>query len=345
MKKIFTLISVAFVAMSVNAQEAEKWDASSLVFDETTKVMTSEVESSNTSGSYVIPESANVFPMGTWENNVGAVTDWLAALADPSIYATPLKEYTFTASTTNVTLKAVSTPNSDNKAGEEWQRNLNTNMLLNTDDCPIKWENNVKPKTGNPSLGYYDYYEYNSEETPTHRVSDVLWTIDCGQLPGKGTYYEYTIAKTGTLVMGVFLNRPNSSAVVVVEKDSKKVLPVSSLSFEGYCQNNTYKYNEVGFQKFNFRDDYTIDVSLQPSRPLLGYLTFPVEEGKSYLVFQPSSQVGIYGFQFTATSSGIETIATKAENPNAPIYNLAGQQVTKSYKGVVIQNGKKLFQK
>lgn len=37
-------------------------------------------------------------------------------------------------------------------------------------------------------------------------------------------------------------------------------------------------------------------------------------------------------------------VAPKA-NVNAPIYNLAGQQVSKAYKGVVIQNGKKFVQK
>ena len=344
MKKIFTLISVALVAMSVNAQEV--WKASELTFDEGTKVLQGMVVSDNKGASYVIPQDTKQFPENTYPDNVADVTAWLESQPDPSIYSVALKEYTFTASTANVTLKAVSTPNADNQQGEEWQRNLTTNMFLNTEDCPIKWDNNVKPKTGNPSVGYYDYYDTNGDGEPVHRVSDVIWTIDCGQLPGKGTYYEYTIAKTGTIVMGVFLNRPNSSPVVVVEKGSKKVLPVSSLSFEGYCQNNTYKYNDVGFQKFNFRENYTIDVSSQPNRPLLGFLTFPVEEGKSYLVFQPSSQVGIYGFQFTATASGIESInATKADNPNAPIYNLAGQQVTKSYKGVVIQNGKKFFNK
>ena len=30
---------------------------------------------------------------------------------------------------------------------------------------------------------------------------------------------------------------------------------------------------------------------------------------------------------------------------NAPVYNLAGQQVDASYKGVVIKNGKKYVQK
>ena len=41
-------------------------------------------------------------------------------------------------------------------------------------------------------------------------------------------------------------------------------------------------------------------------------------------------------------SSGINTV--KAEQSNdAPVYNLAGQQVTKDYKGVKVQNGKKFF--
>ena len=30
---------------------------------------------------------------------------------------------------------------------------------------------------------------------------------------------------------------------------------------------------------------------------------------------------------------------------NASVYNLAGQKVTKAYKGVVIKNGKKMIQK
>lgn len=45
-----------------------------------------------------------------------------------------------------------------------------------------------------------------------------------------------------------------------------------------------------------------------------------------------------------ATGINHTTVAPKA-NVNAPIYNLAGQQVSKAYKGVVIQNGKKFVQK
>jgi hypothetical protein len=36
-------------------------------------------------------------------------------------------------------------------------------------------------------------------------------------------------------------------------------------------------------------------------------------------------------------------VPTAEDDPNAPIYNLAGQQVDASYKGVAIKNGKKFI--
>ncbi len=45
--------------------------------------------------------------------------------------------------------------------------------------------------------------------------------------------------------------------------------------------------------------------------------------------------------RFTS-STGINGIDADAADDNAPIYNLAGQKVTKAYKGVVIKNGKKI---
>ena len=49
-----------------------------------------------------------------------------------------------------------------------------------------------------------------------------------------------------------------------------------------------------------------------------------------------------------AITTGIQTIKTvneKAVDANAPIYNLAGQRVTKDAKGILIQNGKKFVVK
>ena len=45
------------------------------------------------------------------------------------------------------------------------------------------------------------------------------------------------------------------------------------------------------------------------------------------------------------TPSGIQTVKSATIDVNAPAYNLAGQKVDKSFKGVVIQNGKKMIQK
>lgn len=43
--------------------------------------------------------------------------------------------------------------------------------------------------------------------------------------------------------------------------------------------------------------------------------------------------------------TGISRVVTPAASAAAPIYNLAGQRVSKTYKGVVIQNGRKYLQK
>lgn len=42
-------------------------------------------------------------------------------------------------------------------------------------------------------------------------------------------------------------------------------------------------------------------------------------------------------------TAGVNAIKSDSADKNAPLYNLAGQRVSKDYKGVVIQNGKKFF--
>ena len=45
---------------------------------------------------------------------------------------------------------------------------------------------------------------------------------------------------------------------------------------------------------------------------------------------------------FFDTTDGLKNIVTVGENGAQPAYNLAGQRVSDSYKGVVITNGKKV---
>ena len=76
---------------------------------------------------------------------------------------------------------------------------------------------------------------------------------------------------------------------------------------------------------------------------------FAVVANKAYLAVPPSA-VGakVSGFAFEDTTTGIANLNVDANDSfdvNAPMYNLAGQRVTKAYKGVVIVNGKKMLNK
>lgn len=72
-----------------------------------------------------------------------------------------------------------------------------------------------------------------------------------------------------------------------------------------------------------------------------------IPAGKAYLVIERSaSSKGFIGIS-DGDATGINQIsaAQNALNENAPMFNLAGQKVTKAYKGVILQNGKKFINK
>ena len=72
-------------------------------------------------------------------------------------------------------------------------------------------------------------------------------------------------------------------------------------------------------------------------------MSVDVEAGDVAITY-PVNGVNFYCFEFVAGSpSGITSAKTAAED--STIYNLGGQQVNASYKGVVIKNGKKMVQK
>ena len=63
-------------------------------------------------------------------------------------------------------------------------------------------------------------------------------------------------------------------------------------------------------------------------------------------VTYPAGSINFYGFDLvTAGATGIqETVSTVAVSTGA-VYNLRGQKVDASYRGIVIRDGKKFFQK
>lgn len=68
-------------------------------------------------------------------------------------------------------------------------------------------------------------------------------------------------------------------------------------------------------------------------------------EPTTVYLYSPSSGVNIYYIEVNYTSTNINNAVVEQTNENAPIYNLAGQRVNKSTKGILIQNGKKFINK
>ncbi len=71
-----------------------------------------------------------------------------------------------------------------------------------------------------------------------------------------------------------------------------------------------------------------------------------IAAGKAYLVIPATvTAKSFIGFGDDTTNGIASVISEEASMKNARVYNLAGQQVNKAYKGVVIVNGKKYIQK
>ncbi len=107
------------------------------------------------------------------------------------------------------------------------------------------------------------------------------------------------------------------------------------ISDDGTTENELKVYGGLSFEgkKFTSVDDIKVgDVVV-----VYGKLT---KFGTTYELDLNNTLISLNG-----TTTGITNITTDEAAKNAPVYNLAGQKVTKAYKGVVIKNGKKMIQK
>ena len=126
MKKIFTLICMAFVAMSVNAQTEEIWKVSQLTFvaGDDGSVLSDMTSATNTTATLKKVETQYALEEGAQPTEEQVRADATAALE--------LLDYTFTGTTTNVTLSGISTPNSGTAAKDIWKLGGADNAKLNS---------------------------------------------------------------------------------------------------------------------------------------------------------------------------------------------------------------------
>lgn len=91
--------------------------------------------------------------------------------------------------------------------------------------------------------------------------------------------------------------------------------------------------------------DYMYVLAMNPTIGFYPWTGTNLPAGKIYLQGKASYGAREFlGFDANTTTS-IDNVVVKTIDENAPMYNLAGQRVNKSYKGVVIVNGKKYMNK
>lgn len=293
-----------------------------------------------------ITSVANTSPnnkgVGTEESPLPKETD--DATAFSQAVPVELTDYLLKVSTTSVEMSLVSTPNAnDNTAANAWAISDQTdgNNALSTDACNPKFNVYVSPK-GNPTATYFGYWVYNNDGAPSFKCPNeyqTFWTPEVGAAPSKGAFTSIKISQAGSLKIGVRIPKAGKNRKVYFVKQSDgTILAQDQYNAEGYDNNNGNEYT------VHTTTDYVVATDV--NNQFIGYINVTLPVNETYVMFSPDTQIGIYGFQFTpGGSTNIETVKNKVWNPNAPMYNLSGQKVDKSYKGIVIQNGRKFVNK
>lgn len=318
MKKIFTLVSVALVALTMNAQES--W----YVNNEDGTLKSDYVANADASQASVV-EFSTTNVKGTHVS--GPVAGYIDAKT------TPL-EADYDNTWGNINKKDLS---KDGSVAPFYYVQGKGNPV-NLDK--VTWE--LVPESGL----YRPYWE------------DAYYQADgSAGLPKNGTYVTFTPSVNGTLKVAVWVNKGNREIFVVKGSDAKALTLGTDVVISGYIngQNNdvaedsplasypAYQEN-IAIKGTEGSDAYVIGEGNQAA---WAYLTFAATANETYYIFNKSTQIGFGGFEFTAgTDTGIAGVEVEEQNdPNAPVYNLAGQRVGKDAKGILIQNGKKFIRK
>ena len=366
MKKIFTLISVALLATSATAQDKYlAVDADGNLAPEFAAVIDADGKATN------VAEGKSVVTITTDNMTLEAVGGSTPAnLAEGGQDITPGASMgSYTDSRGDVHEYAYEVAAVGSWADITWKQDKKSDPI----DLDGTRLYNVLG-TGNPYVDMFcEEIVTDGEHTGKYRAFYNFYKPG-NDLPEVGLYYKFTPDRDGQLKVQVWANKGNRNTYLI-NGETLEAVPYSA---EGYV--NGQKDNtdipeideETGQQKVDNDGNpvwkqilhfftaeeiaarhaeakvvdgvdtapYVIDTGGQP---FWGWITFDVTANSTYWLFQDSSQVGFGGFEFVA-SAGISNVKA-ADNAAAVRYNLAGQKVSEGYKGVVIQNGRKIMQK
>lgn len=324
MKKLFTLISMALVAMSVNAQ-TESWYVNN--------------EDGTLKTDYVANEDADAM----------SVVKFSTTNVEGTHTSGPNNGYN-----DGQLVEGKLSPKVDNSWGKIAKKDLSKDGSV----APFYY---VSGK-GNPvNLDKIEFEEIMTDGTGTgnYRAKwDAAYYAADGTngLPTNGTYITLTPKVDGTLKVGAWINKGNRDVYVVRGSDAKALSMTKDVVISGYINGQNNEVDDDNPLKGYPRMQDVIAtkgteganayVVGQGNQAAWVYLTFKATAGETYYVFNKNAQIGFNGFEFTSSgSTGITNVEICASVKKSSRYNLAGQQVGASYKGLVVENGKKFIQK
>lgn len=225
--------------------------------------------------------------------------------------------------------------------------------------------------TGNPAVEVAaEEVLAEGERTGHYRPSYVFYEADGSKgMPVQGLYYKFTPKADGELAVNVWSNKGNRFTFVV---DEDTTLPVK-YHFEGYIngQNEVKGQNEDGSdimgKKWLSEEEIQAihdaakcekdaEGNIIPgtdsapwvigagNQPFWGTISFDVVAGKTYWVFQHSSQIGFQSYTYTIKAAeGIQNVSCDTARAQGT-YNLFGQKLQRASAGtILVRDGKKII--
>ncbi len=321
MKKFFTLISVALMAMSANAQE--KYVA--IERDAATGVMTLSAEFKA-----VLPlnEDGTYGNVATNKTEKGSVVEMKTAsvtcVAIGGSTPADVPDNAGDATQTHVDMNADGTVNSwnDIKWDQKNQGDINWPWIQGTGNPSADIKAEVVMTDDVPATYIDDNGVEQTKYRPVYTVYNPDGSLGC---PEVGLHYQFTASVAGTIKIGIWINKGNRNFYVV---DGTTALPIKP-KFEGYINGQDDKQDLDGDGEFETNNgkkylsneeiqalhdaakvDATTGVDNAPyvvgagNQAFWGYVIFDMEPGKTYYVFNDNTQVGFNGWEFTPAAGG-----------------------------------------
>ena len=105
-------------------------------------------------------------------------------------------------------------------------------------------------------------------------------------------------------------------------------------------QDGTELVNKILLESEAVTVPITNDKNVTTDTKVFPVISVPVKQGDVAITY-PVNSVNFYGFELVKTGTGISSVNAAAAKKDGKTYNMAGQEVSSSAKGLIIKNGKK----